>query len=125
MLTRDEILSLPASREFDAWLAEHAMGWELQRGVENLWIGGTPARRVSGEAHDSIGFPAWCPTTNRGDALELFEKFAPERGWVIGSVTPSREWYVERYDDILIASAPTIQLAICRAVRVVLEAPHE
>lgn len=117
-MTKSEILSLPASREFDAWLAEHAAGlvWDYSA---SWW------RDKKGSIRHEFkpGYSAY-------DALELFEKFAPEQDWLLRSA--HNGWKIIKVltsDNGLnfseVTSAPTIPLAICRAVRLVLEAAHE
>jgi hypothetical protein len=108
MLTRDQILDLPAGRELDALIAEHCSGDSAWKGLaRNL------ARRPQ---IYNYHYPRYSTTIAAAWPL------AAGKGWILyeNKWNDVNAWFIfleerDMADWLPLGCAPTIELAICRA----------
>lgn len=116
-MTRDHILGEPAGRQVDEWVAEHVIGWKpcdfLRDFNGSVWPQDVPeySSRLMSAWDVVVHMQAngWNFSVESGDLGEYAAEFVCWHGPCERHGNPHDDYHAEN------ATAPTAQLAICRA----------
>jgi hypothetical protein len=111
VLTREQILSMPAGPEMNALVAERVMKWRRSPDPFPGWLPTYERATIA-----DIIMPGWSPSTDIAAGMEVLEYLRPFKHilltgywggpWECELTEPSTEWR---------AQAEQLPLAICRA----------